>query len=474
MVMFDTSMMNAIVPTMQTALHMSPTQVTWASAGFSLAGAVTLVPAGRLGDDFGRRRMFAIGMTLFLLASLSCGLAPNGTWLVVSRLAMGCAGSIVVPQIIGLVQQLFAGKERAKAFGVYAALVAMSTAWGPLLAGQVVDGFGPQDGWRYIFFMGMPVSLLSLILGYRMMPKAPSSRAVKTGHDFAGAVLLGLALFSIVLPIAENGDAGVNPPWWLLGVGAALLGAFLLWERSLDQRGLHPMVKPRLLTLPSFSFSFLTCLFFYAAFPPIFIVLQIYFQRGLHYSAVQSSLGTVLFPIGSMSGALISGRLVPSFGRRMVVAGCLMMTVGLGSAALLCMSWTGGNVPLVLAPSLLVCGLGAGFVISSNQTLGLHDIPKSDSSTAGGTYQVGVKIGSAVGIPIATSVFFSSLADSRGNFGDAVAAGLVIPAVAALLASVIAAVGLVRTKQWGTGREPRGKAPITGKAATADKPIADD
>ncbi|MDX6350334.1 MAG: hypothetical protein QOF84_5124, partial [Streptomyces sp.] len=147
MVMFDTSMMNAILPTMQTALHMSPTQVTWATAGFSLAGAVTLVPAGRLGDDFGRRRMFVIGMVLFLLASLSCALAPNGSWLVASRFAMGIAGSIVIPQVIGLMQQLFTGKGRSKAFGVYAAIVAMSTAWGPLIAGQTVDGFGHQDGW---------------------------------------------------------------------------------------------------------------------------------------------------------------------------------------------------------------------------------------------------------------------------------------------------------------------------------------
>jgi MFS family permease len=472
MVMYDTSMMNAILPTMQTALHMSPTQVTWATAGFSLAGAVTLVPAGRLGDDFGRRRMFVIGMILFLLASLSCALAPNGSWLVGSRFAMGIAGSIVIPQVIGLMQQLFTGKGRSKAFGVYAAIVAMSTAWGPLIAGQTVDGFGHQDGWRYVFFMGMPISLISLVLGYRRLPQTPHRGGGGSKVDFGGMALLALALIAIVLPLAENGDKGMTPPWWLLGVGAVLLAAFVLWERSLDRRGEHPMIKPRLLVLPSFSFSFITCLFFYAAFPPIFILLQLYFQAGLHYSALQSSLGTLLFPIGSMAGALISGRLVPRYGRRMVVAGCLMMTAGLAATSLLSLNSNGGNIAVVLAPGLLVCGLGAGFVISSNQSLGLYDIPRTDASTAGGTYQVGVKIGSAIGIPIATSVFFSALADNRGNFADAVAAGLAIPACMAFLASLVAVVGLVRTKQWGsreasedTDREPREEAPSAAPAA---------
>jgi MFS family permease len=387
---------------------------------------------------------------------------------------------MVIPQVIGLVQQMFGGKERAKAFGVYAALVAMSTAWGPLLAGQVVDGFGHQDGWRYIFFMGIPVSLVALVLGLAKLPKVQQTRRaegehghhVMSGQDPVGMVLLCLALVAIVLPLAENGDKGVTPPWWLLGVGAVLLAAFVLWERSLDRRGEHPMIKPRLLVLPSFSFSFITCLFFYAAFPPIFILLQLYFQAGLHYSALQSSLGTLLFPIGSMAGALISGRLVPRYGRRMVVAGCLMMTAGLAATSLLSLNSNGGNIAVVLAPGLLVCGLGAGFVISSNQSLGLYDIPRTDASTAGGTYQVGVKIGSAIGIPIATSVFFSALADNRGNFADAVAAGLAIPACMAFLASLVAVVGLVRTKQWGTreasedtDREPREEAPSAAPAA---------
>jgi len=418
-------------------------------------------------------------MVLFLLFSLSCALAPNGSWLVISRFGMGVAGSLVIPQVIGLMQQLFTGKGRSKAFGVYAAIVAMSTAWGPLIAGQTVDGFGHQDGWRYVFFMGMPISLVALILGYRKLPQTPHKSADgKSGIDLGGMALLGLALFAIVLPLAENGDEGVTVPWYLLGVGAVLLVAFVLWERSKDRRGENPMIKPRLLVLPSFTFSFATCLFFYAAFPPIFILLQLYFQAGLHYSALQSSLSTVLFPVGSMSGALIAGRLVPRFGRRMVIAGCLMMTAGLATTSLLSLNWEGGHVPLVLAPGLLVCGLGAGFVISSNQSLGLFDIPRTDASTAGASYQVGVKIGSAIGIPIATSVFFSALAANHGNFGDAVAEGLAIPACMAFAASIVASVGLWRTKQWGSReaaaedhrRGPREEAPAAGTSPTGTSP----
>jgi len=458
MVMFDESMMNAILPSMQVSLHMSSSQVVWATAGFSLAGAVCLVPSGRLGDDFGRRRLFVVGMILFVVFTASCALAPNGDWLVASRFAMGLAGAMVIPQVVGLVQQLFAGKERAKAFGVYAALVAASTAFGPLLAGRIIAVAGEHNGWRWVFYAGLPISLAALVLGYLNLPKAQSTRLTKDGttqhtmrgQDPVGMVLLAAALVCIVLPLAENGDDGVTPPWWTLGVGGVLLVAFLVYERSLDQRGQLPMVRPRLLALPSFFFSFATSLLVYMAFPPILILLQLYFQMGLHYTAWHSSMVTILFPIGSLAGALVGGRLVPRFGRWMVVLGCLMMGAGLAVAASLTTNYDGGSIALMLAPALLVCGLGAGCVISCNQSLGLHDIPRSESSMAGGSYQLGVRIGASIGIPIATSAYFSEVASSHGNFGDAAGSGLLVPTISAFAAAVLAAVGLVVTKQWGS------------------------
>src|SRR5882757_1415572 len=480
MVMFDESMMNAILPSMQVSLHMSSSQVVWATAGFSLAGAVCLVPAGRLGDDFGRRRMFVIGMILFVLFTVSCAVAPNGDWLVASRFVMGLAAAMVIPQVVGLVQQLFAKKERPKAFGVYAALVAASTAFGPLLAGRIIAVAGEHNGWRWVFYAGLPISLAALVLGYLNLPKAQSTRLTKDGttqhtmrgQDPVGMVLLAAALVCIVLPLAENGDEGVTPPWWKMGVGGVLLVAFLLWERSLDQRGRLPMVMPRLLALPSFFFSFATSLLVYMAFPPILILLQLYFQMRLHYTAWHASMVTIIFPIGSLTGALIGGRLVPRFGRRTVVLGCLLMGIGLGVAAWLTTNYDGGNIALALAPALLVCGLGAGCVISCNQSLGLHDIPREESSTAGGSYQLGVRIGASIGIPIATSEYFSKVASSHGNFGDAAGAGLLVPTIAAFSAAVIAVVGLFVTKQWGSRDAQEHAAPGLLKAAAPVAPGA--
>jgi MFS family permease len=159
MTLLDVSIVNVALPSIQTGVDATPSDLQWVVSGYALAFGLTLVPAGRLGDVLGRRTVFVVGVVLFGLASLACGIAPNSTLLIVARLVQGAAGGILNPQVSGLIQQLFRGAERGRAFGLLGATIGISTAVGPVVGGVILDGLGEQRGWRWIFFVNLPIAV---------------------------------------------------------------------------------------------------------------------------------------------------------------------------------------------------------------------------------------------------------------------------------------------------------------------------
>src|SRR3979411_2865580 len=157
MTLLDVSIVNVALPSMEHNLHMSPADVSWAVAGYALTFGLTLVPAGRLGDEYGRRKFFLIGLALFAITAAVCGAAPNATVLVVGRLCRGVAAGLLAPQVIGLMPQMYTGQRRGNAFGYSGATVGMSTAIGPLLGGVILQAFGVAQGWRFGFYLSIPV-----------------------------------------------------------------------------------------------------------------------------------------------------------------------------------------------------------------------------------------------------------------------------------------------------------------------------
>src|SRR4030081_3094548 len=189
MTLLDVSIVNVALPSMEHSLHMSPADVSWAVAGYALTFGLTLVPAGRLGDEYGRRKLFLIGLALFAVTGVLCGAAPTPTGLVAGRLCRGVAAGLLAPQVLGLLQQMYTGPRRGKAFGYYGATVGMSTAIGPLLGGVILQAFGVASGWRFVFYLSIPVVLVALAVGYRVLPADRRGRA----HRLAplGVLLLG-------------------------------------------------------------------------------------------------------------------------------------------------------------------------------------------------------------------------------------------------------------------------------------------
>jgi EmrB/QacA subfamily drug resistance transporter len=468
LVLLDGSMINVALPSIERSLELTPTEVTWTLSGYILAFGLTLVTAGRLGDDYGRRRMFLIAIVLFLISALFCGAAQNGTWLLISRVARGFTAGLLNPQIVGLIQQMFTGQERGKAFGLYAATVGISTAVGPSIGGGIISLAGPEIGWRLVFYVSFPVGLAALLLAIRLLPRDGAAGA-RGRLDLVGAGLLGLAVVAVLLPVIQAGDAETTPSWWLLAVGFAIIGLFLGWERRLDQQDRHPLVKLKLLSMRSYSTAALTGFCFFAAQPSIFVLCQIYFQRGLHFSPLQASLATMPYAIGSAATAIVGGRIVHRYGRWVVTAGCLVTTVGMGLTAVGASTGT-SDTTILLMCSLLLGGLGAGLVIAPNQTLVMSEIPKQEGGTAAGVYQTSLRVGSSIGVPLAMTLYFIGVADTSGNVPTAVSMGMTVTTSIFMVALLVTLTSAVFLGTHSTSGKPAGhRSAVPAGSASTDR-----
>ncbi|MET8829719.1 MFS transporter [Streptomyces sp. NPDC004610] len=432
--LLDVSIVTAALPSMEHQSGLSSAQATWAVAGYTLTFGLALIPGGRLGDEFGRREVLLIGMVLFTLTGVGCGLAPDATLLVVARLARGAAAGLVAPQVVGILHQLYPPRERGRAFGYYGASVSLSTAIGPLLGGAILQGFG-DGGRHWIFLLFIPLDVLALVSAARLLPEGRRGARVR-GPDLVGALVLGLGVTAVMLPLLQSGTWGERR-WWLAWTGLALLVCFARWERAVAARGRRPLVDIRLFRQRTYWVGTLVAGALYGGFTGIFLVLFPFLQQGLHYSPFGASLCTVLFTAGSAVCGIVGGRLVHRVGGPLVIAGTAMTAAGLAVTALVVgASGAGDTMFLRMALPLLLAGCGAGLVIAANQTLALRSIPRREGSTAAGVHQTGMKIGTSLGTTLAGSLHFGRLLATRGDFAAAARAGL------AAVAFVVALPGL--------------------------------
>ncbi|MFC9846228.1 MFS transporter [Streptomyces sp. NPDC060223] len=438
--LLDVSIVTVALPSMEEHLHLTPADVTWSLAGYTLTFGLTLVPAGRLGDEFGRRKIFVIGMVLFVITGVLCGIAPDATFLDASRLARGVAAGLVAPQVVGMLHQMYPSRERGRAFGYYGATVSLSTAIGPLLGGIILHFAGTGEGWRWIFLAFIPVDVVVLFLAVRLLPEGRRVEARRT-LDLVGVLLLGLAVTAVMLPLLQSGGWG-DRRWWLTWTGLALLVVFVLYERTVARQGRQPLVDLNLFRERHYWVGTLVAASLYGGFTGIFLVLTQFLQQGLGYTALQAALSIVAFTVGSAVCGIISGRIVHRVGAPLVIGGTAVTALGLLGTALVVDTSSGAPMPLLLAGPLLVAGCGAGLVIAANQTLALHRVPRKEGSTAAGIYQTGMKIGTSLGTALATSLYFSEMTASHGDFAAAARVGLFGGAALAAVAFLVALPGL--------------------------------
>ncbi|MEV7797039.1 MFS transporter [Streptomyces sp. NPDC087512] len=451
MTLLDVTIVAVALPSMQRELHAAASSVQWVVSGYALAFALTLVTAGRIGDAFGRRRVFLVALAAFVLCSAAAGAAPGIGLLVAARLAQGVAAGSLAPQNSALIQQLFRGAERGRAFGLFGATVGVSSAVGPVVGGLILALAGP-GGWRWIFYVNVPVGVLALLLGLRLLP-----RVAPTGHgrlDPVGVALLGAGILALMLPLilAENG--GLSRMWWLFPAGALVLAAFAGWERRVARRGGEPLLHPALLTdARGYAIGAGLGALYFVGFSGVWLVFALFFQNGLGFSPLRSGLAVTPFAVGSAIAAAVAGRMVERLGRLLTVWGLVAVMAGLGTTAVVLWLAPADRAAWLAAPALLVAGLGSGCVISPNITMTLREVPVRMAGAAGGALQTGQRLGGAVGTAALPGLFYLTLNATREDYREAVALS-VGTAVAAMVCALTVAVLDWRRDRSEPGRRP--------------------
>jgi len=370
MVLLDVSIVNVAVPSIEREFGVSAGTVQWVVSGYALAFGLALVPAGRLGDAIGRRRMFLIALSAFALTSALTGAAQTTWWLLAARLLQGVAGGMLIPQNVGLIQDMFRGAERARAFGVLGSVVGLSTATGPVVGGLILNLAGNPDGWRWVFYVNVPIGLVALVLAARLVPARSTAGTRGTPLDLVGSLLLGAGVLSL-LPVVSTESGGAGWLWSLFVPAALLLTSFTRWEVRTARRGRAPLLDPQLAKTAGFPTGSAIALVYFTGFTGVWVVLALFLQDGLGYSPLRSGLAVTPFALGSAVSAVFAGRAVPRFGRWLIVAGLLAAAIGMVATALILDRVAGDAAAWAAAGPLLVAGLGGGMVVSPNTSLTL-------------------------------------------------------------------------------------------------------
>lgn len=422
--LLDSTIVNVTVPSIQRDLHAEYTQIVWVVAAYVLSFAALLILSGRLGDVYGRKRVFTIGMTVFTLASLCCGIAVNPVMLIVARFGQGAAAGLMVAQILAILRVTFPQEERGKAVGIFGAVTGSSAVFGLALGGLLVqwDLFGWQ--WRPIFLVNVPVGIAALIAGAVFIKESRLPQKPKL--DVIGMVLAIAAVTLLVYPLTEGARLGW-PVWtFAMMVGAVvLLGVFIAYERRRFATVGSALVEFGVFRSRPFSIGMTMWWLFWLAMGGFFFVWTLFLQEGLGWSPMHAGLTAATFAVGVGIGAgNAPSKLVPKFGRNVLVAGGLINAVGFLAFAWLAWQFGPSLSSWAIIPVHIVSGVGWGLVVAPTLDLLLGQIPGREAGNASGLLNTIQQVGLALGVALIGFVFLSLLGSSYGRGVDSAMPGL--------------------------------------------------
>ena len=404
--LIDFFIVNVALPTIAADLSASESVLELVVAGYGLAYAVLLVLGGRLGDLFGRRRLFLGGMAAFGLTSLACGLAPTAWTLVAARVAQGAASAAMLPQVLATIQSATSGSRRAKAMGLYGATAGLAMVAGQILGGVLVAADIAGTGWRAVFLVNVPVVLAGLLLATRTVPETRAPRPEPV--DGPGTVLLAAALLALLAPLTEGRAAGW-PLWTWLSLAAFpfLAGAFFAVERRADRLGRTPLVPPSLFQLVSLRRGLLLILPFSMGFAGFMFVIAVALQEGAGRSPVQAGLALVPLAVTFLFTSIAGPRLIARYGTRVVTAGALIQAVGLALMILAARhSWPDLGL-LTLLPGGAIAGVGQALQLPVIFRIVLSEVPPARAGVGSGVMITTQQSALALGVATLGTLFLA-------------------------------------------------------------------
>jgi EmrB/QacA subfamily drug resistance transporter len=400
----DLFIVNLALPAIQTGLNASFAQVQLVMAGCSMAYAVCLITGGRLGDIFGRKRVFLLGMAGFTLTSALCGLAPSPEALIAARVLRGLAGALTSSQVLAIIQVTFPAEERGRAFGVYGMVQGAASLTGIMLGGLLVQSNLFGLSWRPIFLVQLPVGALTFFGGLVLIRESRSPSAKRL--DLGGVALSSVALFLLVYPLIKGREAGW-PAWAFACLAGApvVLAVFAFHERRVLKRCGSPLVELALFRNRAFVVGLATTLAFCSGLSAFYLTVTLFLQRGLGASPTAASLAFAPFAVGYLLASGTAGRL----SNRVLPVGAATMTVALSWLILLAQVKGQALTVVELMPVLLVYGVGQGLVFPRLISAALSRVRVADAGSASGVLTTVQQVAYSLGVAVIGSVFFSVL-----------------------------------------------------------------
>jgi EmrB/QacA subfamily drug resistance transporter len=435
----DFFIVNVSIPAIQEGLDASDAEIQLTIASYGLAYAVFLITGGRLGDLFGRRRMFLFGVAGFTLASGLCGLALNPAMLIAARVLQGLAGALMFPQVLSIIQVTFPLAERGRAFSLLGMVAGTGSFSGNVLGGLLIQFNLFGLGWRPVFLVNLPIGLVAWWATRRLVRESRAAGAV--GLDWGGIAIATLGLVLLIYPLAQGREAGW-PAWAFLSLAAApvVLAAFLLYERRVTARGGTPLVELSLFRDRVFVYGLLTTVVYYGGLSAFFLAFTLFLQKGLRLEPWQAGVTFAPFAVGFL---IASNRTVPvlsRLGSRTMQLGMALMACGL-TAVITVTYLQGAEVTAwSLAGVLLLYGTGQGFAMPSLLTTVLSSVPRAAAGSASGVLSTVQQVALALGVALIGSVFFAVLGTPPQPAGFVRAIGVSLCLNVALLIVSIALV----------------------------------
>ena len=433
----DATVANLAGPSIRADLGGGDTTLQWVLAAYTTAFALGLVTSGRLGDLFGRRRMFLVGMAGFTLASLACGLAPGAGWLIVARVLQGLFGAVMIPQGLALVKVAFPPEELGKAFIPFGPVMGLAGVAGPILAGWLIDANLAGSQWRAIFLINVPIGVVAFALAWRYLPHETGENR-NARLDLRGVTLLTVASAMLMVPLVQGRELGW-PAWtWVLMIGS--LGVFALFVWS-ERRSAHPVIEPSLFQKRSFVVGLVVIAAFFTALTGFTLAFNLLMQLGLGWTPLHSGLSLIPWALGTAIGAGLAGAfLAEKLGRA-----TLQLGLGIALVGMVGLWWSVGHFGTDLtswsvAPALLVSGFGSGLVFVPLFGYILGDVSEAEVGTGSGLLNAVQQFSGAIGVAALGTLFFSRAELDSGFVG---ATQVVLVCATVLYAVTLALVGLL-------------------------------
>jgi EmrB/QacA subfamily drug resistance transporter len=418
--LLDVSIVNIAIPSIQRDLHASYADVQWALAGYTLAYALVLITGGRLGDTFGRKRLFLIGVTGFTIMSALCGVAQTPGMLIGCRVVQGAMGAIMVPQVLSVIQVIFPPAERIKALAGFGVTAGLGTVSGPLLGGLLIQHNLFGWDWRPIFLINVPVGIIAVIASAVLVRESRAPRPPKL--DPVGVLLISAGLLLLLYPLVQGRELGW-PAWTIasMAVSAPVLALFVLYERVKSRRDGSPLVELSLFRDRSFSIGMAIALAFFMGIASFGLVLTLFLQVGMSFTPLHAGLTFLPFSGGVLVASGAAARLAPRFGRGVTMAGALIIAAGMTALIVVVHHYGAAVSTWDLVPGLVAAGLGLGAVIAPLADIVLDGVPGQHAGSASGVFNTGLQLGNSIGIALIGVVFFGLLGTQSASAAHAVA-----------------------------------------------------